>query len=586
MLPPFSIGNCKVLVDAKKYNLLSSKNGLEISLSQAGTVKISEVDGIDKSINDNQNMPAKETGEFYFVLLNPKDLDSQTRSQLLDVFELYTKELPAMKFAANTGKQSMFLERCVMKGKYCTLLLKSRLEKDPRKVIGAITYQIIPVDTQYAEVPLAAVNSFYQQKGLGRLLCGELKNRLHGVGIRNIFCWGDKESEGFWHKQGFVSIGEVNGKGKACRLPIKTSIRKALCFLGGSTLMVSSLNTKNSGSEQGINLSEDVEASNMPQDLRAAEMVADTDLQDSPCSSLNKKKRGWVTCTSLKSKKVKAISSHQTDSHPKDVFLEDLTNNYSFDENPAEISKNMHLIEPNSGYSSKDGSSEKRSHECTPMHVVQKDHCRKELQAGGESCRIMLMNIADDEKKSRLTKIIEDLGGVVTMDGSVSTHVVTGKVRRTLNFCTALCSGSWIVSPSWLKQCCREGKFVDEMPYVLKDDEYELKYKIELRAAILRAKNEHPRALLKGYSICFVAHIQPPLKTLAAIAISAGGNVINGVEEAEDVSKTIMVACEEDSGDAIAAALEGMWTFGSEWFLDCIMKQELDFDALQFVESL
>lgn len=29
----------------------------------------------------------------------------------------------------------------------------------------------------------------------------ELRKRLQSVGICTIFCWGDKESEGFWHKQ-------------------------------------------------------------------------------------------------------------------------------------------------------------------------------------------------------------------------------------------------------------------------------------------------------------------------------------------------------------------------------------------------
>lgn len=42
--------------------------------------------------------------------------------------------------------------------------------------------------------------------------------------------------------QGFTSIAEVDGKGRARRLPIKANIRRALCFPGGSTLMVSHLN--------------------------------------------------------------------------------------------------------------------------------------------------------------------------------------------------------------------------------------------------------------------------------------------------------------------------------------------------------
>lgn len=41
--------------------------------------------------------------------------------------------------------------------------------------------------------------------------------------------------------QGFVPVGEVDARGRARRLPIKADIRKALCFPGGSTLMVSHL---------------------------------------------------------------------------------------------------------------------------------------------------------------------------------------------------------------------------------------------------------------------------------------------------------------------------------------------------------
>ena len=41
--------------------------------------------------------------------------------------------------------------------------------------------------------------------------------------------------------QGFLSVAEVDVKGRARRLPIKAGIRKALSFPGGSTLMVSHL---------------------------------------------------------------------------------------------------------------------------------------------------------------------------------------------------------------------------------------------------------------------------------------------------------------------------------------------------------
>ncbi|MCI03869.1 mediator of DNA damage checkpoint protein, partial [Trifolium medium] len=37
---------------------------------------------------------------------------------------------------------------------------------------------------------------------------------------------------------GFSSIAQVDTKGRARRLPVKADIRKALCFPGGSTLMI------------------------------------------------------------------------------------------------------------------------------------------------------------------------------------------------------------------------------------------------------------------------------------------------------------------------------------------------------------
>lgn len=47
----------------------------------------------------------------------------------------------------------------------------------------------------------------------------ELRRRLQSVGIRTIFCWGDKESEGFWLKQVISDESLVKlGAGQSHRL--------------------------------------------------------------------------------------------------------------------------------------------------------------------------------------------------------------------------------------------------------------------------------------------------------------------------------------------------------------------------------
>lgn len=202
-----------------------------------------------------------------------------------------------------------------------------------------------------------------------------------------------------------------------------------------------------------------------------------------------------------------------------------------------------------------------------------------------ENFSIMLMDIVDGPKKAYLTKIVEDLGGAITADGSLCTHVPVGKVTRTLNFCTTLCSGAWILSPNWLKESSRKGRFVDELPFLLKDEDFLIKFRVDLDEAVLRARR-NPQALFKGYTICLTTHVHPPIQMLSAIVKSAGGDVNVGFGKLGEKSRTIFVACEEDMEEALLAVKNGVRTFNSEWFMSCVMKQELDLDAPQFAESL
>uniref|UniRef100_F6HLN0 PAX-interacting protein 1 n=1 Tax=Vitis vinifera TaxID=29760 RepID=F6HLN0_VITVI len=589
-------GNCEISIQGKA-TCQSDPNCLLISASKNTKIKVS---GLTLFVCFT-SVKAERTSfgdEYFFLLINPKDVCSQSKSLLQEVLNIYKEELPAMNYAANTGKESMFLERCVSNGKYCSLLLLSNFMEGPGKVIAAVTYQIIPADTQYAEIPLTAVSSNFQSKGIGRLLYIELRKRLQNVGIRTIFCWGDKESEGFWLKQGFVSIAEVDTKGRARRLPIRADIRRALCFPGGSTLMVSHLSKDISANfsdavkksfslkpheksssldvqiqglgdigesldtlkapvqtslktflphvlvkdgfqkdddmldgsfhnHESINVCrdlvpfEEVDCNNMTNDVRLTGVGTDVEANCS-CSAHGAKKRVWeASLSSLKSKKVKG--SHQIGCQ--------LDSNWDIVSGNGKID-NVCFVGCSLGTTRNESLSE----------------LSFELQEKGEGFRIMLMNIADDTKKAHLTKIIKDLGGSVTSDGSACTHVVTGKVRKTLNFCTALCSGA------------------------------------EIKSVILRAK-ARPRALLKGYSVCLAPHVQPAVETLSTIVRFAGGKVIYGLDVV-DASKTIFVACEIDMEEALLAVKKRIWTFSSEWFMNSIMRQELDFEAPQFAESL
>eukprot|EP01018_Ginkgo_biloba_P030891 Gb_07005 [translate_table: standard] len=742
----FAIGNCKLEVEGNA-DYEQSKDELQISFPAAATVKISvdkprryatrsarKEDLLKLRVEEDEGIPAEAS----FVLLNPKETDAKSKMLLKEVLKLYSKELPMMSYAANTGKESPFLEKCVTSGKYCTLLLKSDAIMGAEEVMAAITFQILPPDTQYAEIPLSAVSKNYQHKGFGRLLYREVKKRLQDVGVLTLFCWGDQESEGFWLKQGFVTVAEVDSKGKARKLPIKTDIRRAMCMPGSASLLVAHLNKDNysrgnaqaftpprhirpcsflvSGNEpvksftkmspvshittpivreakpSSISLStmkccfeqsmglghsniiplniidksvsdgggkvekagHTENTSGAENNLRNDEINAayisrgsSIDVQSCPGDSgadvANKSVKDGKDCsdssldfcqegTSCDCKAVdsmKAIVDNSSNIEtvnatclpqtrgkkrsrsPVQSYLNSskVYGNYQKDANTVEEDKcsvelvcgsmggnalppvactmREPLVEmnpPNPPASNFSGFSGVNAHAQEVMKTFEGNLVESSAHKTQQPV-IMFMNMADEKKRMHLTKIVETLGGIVSSDGNICTHVVTGQVRRTLNFCTALCAGAWVVSPDWLKASFKQNKFIGEMPFILEDKDFESKYNVKVEQVVLRARAD-PHKLLNGLNVYLTPHIQPPLEALSAIIKSAGGNVLLNLEQVQDPSGTISLACEEDMSEALAAAMTGMSTFTSDWFLCCIMRQELDFTAPQFTESL
>ncbi|KAK1316388.1 putative inactive purple acid phosphatase 27 [Acorus calamus] len=238
------------------------------------------------------------------------------------------------------------------------------------------------------------------------------------------------------------------------------------------------------------------------------------------CSSSgnNTEDRVWeATLSSLKSKRVKGVKS----SNPKFDYEIDSRNDMFFGGCPSCTHPSSSLVKvvPDDPQQGSVLTSPLEGND--PTHSTAEDQSNDDLTSRKEYPRIMFMNIADESKKT-CAKIVDQLGGGVTSHGNMSTHVITGKARRTLNFCTALCSGAWIISPNWLKTSFREGKFVDELNFILEDEDFVLKYKSKLRNSVLRAKG-NPCSLLKGYNVCLAKHIQPTVDILLSTVKSAGG---------------------------------------------------------------
>ncbi|KAF8719943.1 hypothetical protein HU200_024709 [Digitaria exilis] len=603
--PAFSIGNCKVEIHGSGLRCESTEQGLTVSGPRGAKVIVSgtllrgpprmRTMPFIRFLHGDQKSAPSGVGEGrQFILLNPGDADSQTKSLLQEVLKLYKQELPSMDFAADTGRKSGFLEKCTTNGKYKTLILMSSATAQNEEVIAAVSYQIVPADTQYAEIPLAVVRSSHQHAGIGHLLYKELSQRLQNVGVTTIFCWADDVSEGFWLKQGFVSVGEVDTRGKIRKIPVRADIKRALCFPGGSTLMVAHLKKElpilqtleipetspfhavapDSISLDDINvpLCDMVLHTYKRRNVRKIAKVARNedciDCKEKSLSEQEPKKRIYeMSSSSLKSKRIRCSSDGDK---CQDMNPEDAHDNYLC----SSPGNSVHLIA--------------KEHRPPSMGVHLENKMsgdEKVVIHSNGSPTIMLMNIADEQKKSRLTKVVETLGGLVSCEGHLCTHIVTGKARRTMNFCVALSSGSWIVSPNWLKESFRQGKFVGEAQHILKDDEYRVQYKSELRDAVMRAK-ERPNSLFSGYTFCLSKYIQPSFDVLSSIIKSTGGKIIKKLSELDDPSQTIFLVCEEETELALVAAKRGIKTFSSDWFMSCVMKQELDLEAPQFTISL
>ncbi|XP_068653875.1 uncharacterized protein [Aristolochia californica] len=170
---------------------------------------------------------------------------------------------------------------------------------------------------------------------------------------------------------------------------------------------------------------------------------------------------------------------------------------------------------------------------------------------------VMLKHIANDVQHAPMPKIVEDLGGSITSHGSSCTHAIIGTVRRTITFCTTLCSGAWIVSPDWWKTSFWEGRSVGESLFVLQHQDFEPKYRFGVEDAVFRAEASR-HALLKGYDVYIDHHVQPPVDTLMASVESAGGNVLGGLEDMKEPEWTIFVVCDVLYGFFVAG-LNSWW---------------------------
>ncbi|KAI8835555.1 BRCT domain-containing protein [Chytridium lagenaria] len=143
---------------------------------------------------------------------------------------------------------------------------------------------------------------------------------------------------------------------------------------------------------------------------------------------------------------------------------------------------------------------------------------------------------------------VETLGGRNVETWSECTHLVTDKIRRTVKFLAALTAGKHIVSDKWLLESRREGRFVAEAKFLLKDKATEEKFGFSLAQSLKSAQSVTRTLLLQG----------PPPNELEEIVRAAGG----------EMEECVIIGCEEDEVEC--RRLHGFVLTG-------ILRQQLDY---------
>ncbi|EFJ36985.1 hypothetical protein SELMODRAFT_403849 [Selaginella moellendorffii] len=486
------------------------KNGRRVSFSIPGLGTV-RVSAADSTSIVPVNPNALDSAPTSIVPLNPVALDTTGQQLLEDALDLYTSE-----FSTSCGA---YIFGCVKDGKNVTL------------VVAAMTYQISFSDELCAVVLLSA--------GLGTRLCIEFQRRLCDIGVSTVYCFAGR-SESFWSKQAISSEKYVDMYSLLC---LKQGFKP---LADGSTKPkfaepLASFFTSDTKVMIFEKFPRAVQGSTKPSSTQQHAMQQHT---DPPGTSKAVRKKG----TSKRKRNEKGDPSCQ----PLLAFSQPPR-----DSPDTAAGKN---VEP--------------------------------IQTCGERSPVVLfMNMADEQRKRQLTKVqsyrftsfesrgiclqfVETLGGQVTDTGSKCTHVLTGQVRRTMNFCAAVSVGAWILSPEWLRSSVEAKTFVDPIPFVLEDADFKANYNTDVASVIKRAR---AKPLFQGLQACLTPHIDQVLRELIE---SGCGKVVSRIEELTmPVSKSFVISCKADAMQARNASSVGLRVFDTEWLIRSVMKQELDIEV-------
>uniref|UniRef100_A0A1A8M865 PAX-interacting protein 1 n=2 Tax=Nothobranchius pienaari TaxID=704102 RepID=A0A1A8M865_9TELE len=189
------------------------------------------------------------------------------------------------------------------------------------------------------------------------------------------------------------------------------------------------------------------------------------------------------------------------------------------------------------------------------------------------------------------TKRLCALGGEVADSSQKATHLMATKVTRTIKFLTAMSLVKYIITPEWLEESWRSQKFVDEVPYTLRDAEAEVLFGFSLEEALKKA---HDALLFKGKYFYLTPGVCPSLSTMKAILESAGGKLlakqpsyrkIMEHKQNKNLPEIILVSCDNDLHLCREYFMRNIDVHNAEFILTGVLTQKLDYESYPFLQK-
>nr|KAJ3423184.1 Mediator of DNA damage checkpoint protein 1 [Polyrhizophydium stewartii] len=193
--------------------------------------------------------------------------------------------------------------------------------------------------------------------------------------------------------------------------------------------------------------------------------------------------------------------------------------------------------------------------------------------AGRGSVRVLFTGLPELDERAQ---IVEMLGGIVVDNWDDCTHLVTDRIRRTVKFLCALSAGKHIMGTKWLETSKKEGRFVEEAKFILRDPAAEKQYRFSLKKSLQAVQRPDARPLFASRTVFRTPSVKPGHDDLREILTSAGGTLIN--DRSKVTSDTIVIADPADAADFADLRRSVAALFNSEIVLTSILRQELDLD--------